>query len=172
MSLSRAAYTFSFIITQGSFTFLSAFIASTAFLLSSSNAYKTNGDPSTLYLAVILFGFSQITLSMAVSTIIKSKDISFTVALWTLLLPFSIYIYCLSNGLSASTGETLAMKLFPISYVLPNFPFSVLILEFYVRGGAASILGLDLTTAWVCLALSTPFYLIIYFYLDATLPSS
>jgi hypothetical protein len=58
MSLSKPAYIFSFMISQGTFTFLSAFIASTGFLLASSNAYKTNGDPSTLYLAMILFGIS------------------------------------------------------------------------------------------------------------------
>lgn len=109
---------------------------------------------------------------MTISTFIKSKDVSFTVALWILLLPFSIYIYCISNRLPESTGETLSMRLFPISYILPNFPFSVLILEFFIRGGAQSILGLDITTAWVCLALSTPFYLIVYIYLDAILPSS
>jgi hypothetical protein len=109
---------------------------------------------------------------MTVSTLIKSKDTSFTIALWILLLPFSIYIYCISNRLIESSGETLSMRLFPISYILPNFPFSVLILEVFIKGGAESVLGLDITTAWICLALSTPFYLIIYLYLDAVIPSS
>lgn len=45
-------------------------------------------------------------------------------------------------------------------------------LEFYIRGGPKLLLGLDVNVAWWCLGLATPFYLIIYMYLDGIIPNA
>ena len=56
--------------------------------------------------------------------------------------------------------------------MLPNFSFSVIMLEFYLRGGPHIILGLNVNVAWWCLGLATPFYLLIYMYLDGIIPNA
>lgn len=56
--------------------------------------------------------------------------------------------------------------------IFPNFSFSTLLIEFYIKGGAESVLGLNLDAAWASLTLSIPFYLTMYMYLDVVLPNS
>jgi hypothetical protein len=45
-------------------------------------------------------------------------------------------------------------------------------LEFYIRGGPKILLGLDVNVAWWCLGLATPFYLLLYMYLDGIIPNA
>jgi len=53
---------------------------------------------------------------------------------------------------------------------MPNFSFSVIMLEFYIKGGPKLLFNLDVTVAWWSLALATPFYLLVYAYLDVSFP--
>jgi len=55
---------------------------------------------------------------------------------------------------------------------MPNFSFSVIMLEYYIKGAPKVLLGLDVTLAWWCLGLATPFYLMIYMYLDGVIPNA
>jgi ATP-binding cassette subfamily A (ABC1) protein 3 len=55
---------------------------------------------------------------------------------------------------------------------MPNFSFSVIMLEFYIKGGPKLLFGLDVTVAWWSLVLATPFYLLVYMYLDGIIPNA
>ena len=58
-----------------------------------------------------------------------------------------------------------------MSYILPNFSFGIILLDFYIQGGPTSILALDVGVAWASLILVTPIYVMLYMYLDAILPN-
>jgi hypothetical protein len=45
------------------------------------------------------------------------------------------------------------------------------LLDFYIDGGPASILDLNVNVAWASLVLVTPFYVGLYMYLDAIMPN-
>lgn len=89
-----------------------------------------------------------------------------------LLLPSSLYFYMITNLIDSSSQEVSeSHPLVQLAYLIPNFSFGVIALEIYVPGGALKLLGVNVTVAWTCLALATPFYLIVYVYLDAVIPN-
>ena len=57
-------------------------------------------------------------------------------------------------------------------YVCPNFSFGVILLDFYIKDGAKTILNLNVGVAWACLTISIPAYLALYAYMDAILPNT
>jgi hypothetical protein len=50
--------------------------------------------------------------------------------------------------------------------VLPQFPFGVLIVDYFTSSNAKLLLGLDPRVAWTALVLTVPLYCGLYFYLD------
>jgi hypothetical protein len=80
-------------------------------------------------------------------------------------------LYCVQVRLTNATNGVSSFRGFPITYIFPQFAFSTLLCEFYIEGGAMLVLNTSSTYAWVCLALSTPFYLLMYAYLDSVLTS-
>ena len=68
--------------------------------------------------------------------------------------------------------KSFGYKVFPLTYLMPNFSFSVIILEYFIKGGPKFLLGLDVTLAWWCLGLATPFYILLYMYLDGVIPNA
>jgi hypothetical protein len=73
---------------------------SIGFLLANGNAYKTNSPNSDLVFGLMLFALSVISMTMAASTFFTDSRMALGVGTWVLLLPFSIYTYCLANRLS------------------------------------------------------------------------
>ena len=171
MSMTRTTYTLSYFFIQGFFTFVTACILSIGFLLANGNAYKTNSPNTDLVFGLMLFSLSIISMTMAASTFFTDSRMALGVGTWVLLLPFSIYSFCLTNRLSEIVSVGDAGSAFFVSYLLPNFSFGVILLEFYLKGGAESVLNLNVTTAWWCLGLSIPFYLLMYLYFGALLPN-
>ena len=105
MSMTRSTYTLSYFLTQGFFTFVTACILSIGFLLANGNAYKTNSPNSDLVFGLMLFALSVISMTMAASTFFTDSRMALGVGTWVLLLPFSIYSYCLSNRLSDMVND-------------------------------------------------------------------
>jgi hypothetical protein len=58
------------------------------------------------------------------------------VGMYLLMLPTSIFFFMISQRISIfGNSDTLAYRLFPLTYIMPNFSFSVIMLEFYIKGG-------------------------------------
>ena len=93
--------------------------------------------------------------------------------MYLLLLPTSIFFYVITNRMQEIGQEkSFGYKVFPLTYLMPNFSFSVIILEYFIKGGPKFLLGLDVTLAWWCLGLATPFYILLYMYLDGVIPNA
>ena len=95
--------------------------------------------------------------------------------MYILLLPTSIFLYSVSYRLTVEVSGTTSYDgspLFQIWYIIPNFSFGVILIDYYIHDGAKLVLGLDVSVAWEFLALATPFYLGIYMYLDSVIPNT
>ena len=68
--------------------------------------------------------------------------------------------------------DTLGYKLFPLTYLMPHFSFSVIMLQFYIEGGPKYLMHLDVDFAWYCLIGATPFYILLYMYMDGIIPNA
>lgn len=177
MSASRSAYTFSYFLVQGFFVLITTLFVGFGMQWSMKQAHA---DPlelgagfKTLFGCIFLFGLALISLSMALTTLFSDSKLSPQVGMYLLLLPTSIFFYVLTNRMSlVGHPDTLAYNLFPLTYLMPNFSFSVIMLQFYIKGGPKILMGLDVDVAWYCLAAATPFYLILYMYLDGIIPNA
>ena len=99
MQMKTSAYTLSYFISQGIFAFITTTIVSFTFLLANGNTYDTMSKPLTFFLALLAFSFSSMSLAMVVSTFFKERSVSFSVAIWMMLLPYSICVYCIKSRL-------------------------------------------------------------------------
>jgi ABC-type transport system involved in multi-copper enzyme maturation permease subunit len=79
---------------------ITAVILCFGFLLANGNTYNTNGKSSTFFFGVILFALSQLSMSMAVSTLFRTKTQAFSASLWLMLIPFSLTIFSVSEMLA------------------------------------------------------------------------
>ena len=91
-----------------------------------------------------------------------------------ILLPTSIFLYAFTNRSEnhATGNHTLGYTLFPLLYLMPNCSYAIILQNYLVKGAPSVILGLNVNTAWTCLVLSIPFYLMLYMYLDAIIPNA
>lgn len=94
--------------------------------------------------------------------------------MYLLLLPTSIYFYAMTKrmDLLPPYTDSLGYQLFPLTYIMPHFSFSVVMLQFYMKGGPHWLLHLDVDFAWYCLLAATPFYIFLYMYLDGIIPNA
>lgn len=171
MSLTKTAYTLGLFLSQSIITLITATVLSFCYLMANGNTYMTQSPAFTLYIAICLYGLALIAFAMAISTLFKDKTVVFSISAWLLMVPFAISLYCVQIRLADAINGVSSFRGFPITYIFPQFAFSTLLCEFYIEGGAMLILSTSSTYAWVCLALSTPFYLLVYVYLDSVLPS-
>lgn len=101
-----------------------------------NNTGSIGAGPKVLFGAVILFGFGLISIAMALTTLFTDSKLSPQVGMYLLLLPTSIFFYVMTNRMQLiGHPDTLGYKLFPLTYLMPNFSFSVIMLEFYIKGG-------------------------------------
>lgn len=174
MSMSRKAYTLSYFLTQGCYSFVSAILVTVGLMWQFNNPQNIAGSPRIVLGASILFGFALIAFSMTLSTLFSDSKLSPQVGMYILLLPTSIYFYVMTNRVNilGRFNPTLGYELFPLWYLFPNFSFSVIMLDFYIKGAPKILLGLSTEFAWWCLLLATPFYLLLYMYLDGVIPNA
>ncbi len=78
---------------------------------------------------------------MAVSTLIRDKQVVFSVAAWLLLVPFAISLYCVQIRMADATNGISSFRGYPLTYIFPQFAFSTLLCEFYIEGGAMLVLS-------------------------------
>lgn len=173
MSTSRIAYTMGYFISQGIFVILTAVIVSLGFNFSYSNPVGDSAPVSVLFFGVIMFGLALMSLSMVLSTVFTDSKLSAQVGMFFILLPSSIFLFCISQRLQlvVQNQQSTGYQLFQLSYILPNFSFGIILLDFYIKGGPTTILDLDVTVAWVSLVLIIPVYVALYIYLDAIMPN-
>ena len=93
--------------------------------------------------------------------------------MFLILLPTSIYLFCISQRLQTVilNKQSSGYQAFQLTYILPNFSFGIILLDFYINGGPALILDLNVNVAWYSLLLTTPVYVALYMYLDAIMPN-
>ena len=96
MSTSRTAYTLSYFISQGLFVFLTALIVSLGFNFAYGNPAGDSAPVYVLFLGTILFGLALMSLSMALGTIFTDSKLSAQVGMFLILLPTSVYLFCIS----------------------------------------------------------------------------
>lgn len=173
MSATRTTYTLSYYLTQGFFVLISSLFVCIGMLWTQNRTNNIGAGPKLLIGAVTLFGSGLISIAMALTTLFTDSKLSPQVGMYLLLLPTSIFFYMMTNRMQLiGHPDNLGYQLFPLTYLLPNFSFSVIMLEFYIKGGAQLLLGLNVNVAWWCLGLSTPFYLMVYMYLDGIIPNA
>jgi hypothetical protein len=124
-----------------------------------------------LLIGIELFGLSTMTLAMLISTFFKDRQVIFTVGIWILLVPLSLYLYCVAIPHS-EYGSSFFTPAYYVGFLLPNFSFGVILIDFYITGSAMTIFGLDVNTCYVALALTIPLYFTLYVYFDNILPNS
>lgn len=103
MSMSRSAYTFSYFISQGLFVILTGTIVSLGFIFSYGNPMGDSAPVSVLFLGTILFGLALMSLSMVLSTIFTDSKLSAQVGMFIILLPTSVFLFCITNRLQTVT---------------------------------------------------------------------
>lgn len=99
MSTSRIAYTMGYFISQGIFVILTAVIVSLGFNFSYSNPVGDSAPVSVLFFGVIMFGIALMSLSMVLSTVFTDSKLSAQVGMFIILLPSSIFLFCISQRL-------------------------------------------------------------------------
>ena len=173
MSASRTAYTLSYFISQGLFVVLTGLIVSLGFNFAYSNPVGSSAPVYVLFLGTILFGLALMSLSMVLSTVFTDSKLSAQVGMFILLLPTSIYLFCITQRMKVVVlnQQSSGYQAFQLSYILPNFSFGIILLDFYINGGPETILDLNVNVAWISLALVTPIYVMLYMYLDAIMPN-
>ena len=62
--------------------------------------------------------------------------------------------------------------LFWLTYIFPNFSFSVCMLEIYMPGKALTLLNVNPKMALLAQVLTIPIYLALYIYLDEVTPNT
>ncbi len=80
---------------------LTGLIVSLGFNLSYSNPAGDSAPVYVLFLGTILFGLALMSLSMVLSTIFTDSKLSAQVGMFLILLPTSIYLFCISQRLQA-----------------------------------------------------------------------
>lgn len=161
----------SVLITQGIFALITGLVMCTGFFLSNANAYDTNSNNSMFLVGAELYGLSTLTLAMLISTLFKDRKVVLTVAFWILLLPLAIFLYTLAKP-HDTYGPDHFSPAFYIGYLLPNFTFGIILVEFYISGAAMTLFGIDITVCYICLACTIPLYFGLYIYLDQVIPNS
>jgi ABC-type transport system involved in multi-copper enzyme maturation permease subunit len=91
----------SYFISQGLFVVFTGLIVSLGFNFSYGNAAGDSAPVYVLFLGTILFGLALMSLSMVLSTIFTDSKLSAQVGMFLLLLPTSIYLFCISQRLQA-----------------------------------------------------------------------
>ena len=125
---------------------------------------------------------------MAMSTVFSDSKLSTQIGNFFLFLPTGILVFSLVTVLSKkfiNTTENMAKTLMgeeteeyngelwlQFGYVFPHFSFGIIILDYFVKDGANTIMGLNVEYAWAALAASVPFYFLAYTYLDAIIPNA
>jgi hypothetical protein len=79
---------------------INAVLLSFGFLLANGNSYDTNGTSSSFFIGVILLSLSQLSMSMAVSTLFRTKVEAFSASLWLMLIPFAMTVFAISEILT------------------------------------------------------------------------
>lgn len=80
---------------------------------------------------------------MAVSALFRDKRVILTVGLWLIFLPIGLFNMVIAWRID-EMGNMPFSAAFPLSYLLPQFSFGVLLLEYYIIGGVEEIFGLNL----------------------------
>ena len=96
MSMSRSAYTLSYFFSQGIFVVISGFILSVCFEFVYANPMKDSANPSVLFVGTILYGLALMSFSMVITTIFTDSKLSAQAGMFVLLLPTSVYLFCIS----------------------------------------------------------------------------
>lgn len=124
--------------------------------------------------AIFFFGLALISLSMTLTTLFTDSKLAPQVGMYLLLLPTSLFFYAETKRMDILPpfDDSLAYRLFPLTYLMPHFSFSVVMLQFYIKGGPQLLLHLNVDLAWYCLIGATPFYLLVYMYMDGVIPNA
>jgi len=170
MSLTRISYTMSFIFIQGFFAVIAGLILMAGFMGDNTmfpddpygNCVKFGG-------AVILFALTQIPYCMALSTLFSDSKLANQIGGLLLLIPELIFLWLASQQDNSS-------KVMYALYWLPVMPactiFTSLSLNSSVIGFQMINKGvLNMPLAWTFLILNLPFWIMVYLYLDAIMPS-
>ncbi len=101
LSTSTSAYTMSYFVSQGLFVILTGLIVSLGFNFSYGNPVGDSAPVYVLFLGTILFGLALMSLSMIISTIFTDSKLSAQVGMFIIMLPTSIFLFCISQRTQA-----------------------------------------------------------------------
>ena len=92
-----------------------------------------------LFFSILLFGLSLMSVSLFLTTVFTDSKLSAQVGLYILLFPTSIFLYSVSYRLNAELDSPFSFDgnpLFQLWYVIPNFSFGVILIDYYIHNGA------------------------------------
>lgn len=176
MSMDRTAYGLSYMGIQALFIFFTTVILTFSYMLFYTNPTGAGGNAAIFFFGSLLLGLSMLAESMCISTLFSDSKLSTLMGLYVLLLPMSVFLYVVSVVLyvppDSDDSSAYASPWFQLWYIFPNFSFGVIMIDFYIAGGAKSILGLNSWVAWLSLAVMPVLFFLLYMWLDATVPTS
>jgi len=135
--------------------------------------YNTAGRSVGFFFICILFCVAQIPYGMALSTFFTDEKLAGQVGLPLLFFPIVLFLLLAQRTASGLWGIYFV-------YWLPIMPTGVLLVKYTQVPKAHDIYDTNFfdvssmsePVAWVCLVLSIPLWLCIYYYLDCVIPNS
>jgi len=155
--------------------FFTSGVLTLAFMFTYANPVYQSPRNYYLFFSVLLFGLSLMSVSLFLTTVFTDSKLSTQVGMYILLFPTSIFLYTISYRLNAEIDAPFTYDgnpLFQLWYIIPNFSFGVILVDYYIHNGAQAVLGLEVSVAWVSLLFSIPFYVGLYMWLDAIIPNT
>lgn len=186
MSLNQFAYSFSYYVSQLLLTLIMSVILFLAIWLPVNSLEGENekvtvfiGDWYNLLLGTVFFGMGLMSMAMALSTIFTDSKLSSQVGPLMLLFPSSLSMVFIIKAIADRFTDVIVHQQIPIpasslqwGYVIPHFPYSIIVLDFFFKNGAEALLGLNITYAYFALIANVVGWYLVYEYLDAIIPNA
>jgi hypothetical protein len=182
MGLDRVVYGLSYTVMQGCFTLYCSVCLVLGFLITLRRVVGTYAvffspdfgqmDVLTLFILVLLFGFSTLTFAQMLSTLFGDSKLASQVGPVIMFFPTTISMLLAINTALPLGHRELCRTITQVLYILPWFPFQVLSLQTIFKGGATLYLGMDVEWAWFALILQPFAYFALYLYFDNVIPNS
>ena len=129
LSMKTSAYGLSFFFTQAIFAFFTSIFISLTFLLIGFFQGKGFFAFIAFWMAVLVYGFSTIFMSMGLSTLFSDSKIASQIGSLVLIVPLAVYQLLLSNAEYGNDRSLYNYDYLYIGYPLPFVPMSVIITD-------------------------------------------
>jgi len=120
--------------------FFTTSVLTLAYMFTYANPVYQSPRNYYFFFSVLLYGLALMSVALFLTTIFTDSKLSAQVGIYILMFPTSIFLYCVSRRLTISSIDTPntydGNPLFQFSYIIPNFSFGVILIDYYIHDGA------------------------------------